>query len=62
MNAQEKKELMRLLQLFFAQYDINARDMTCKNPIATYLKEYLEKKGRWKSLARGKSIELLSQR
>ena len=54
MNKQEQDQLLYLLKMFFAEYDLNARDFLCKNPIASLLKLELSLKHRWKNLSRGK--------
>jgi hypothetical protein len=54
MNKQEQNQLLYLLEKFFAEYDLNARDFLNKNEVARYLKHSLSQKGRWKNLERGK--------
>lgn len=54
MTNKEKEQLFYLLNLFFAENDINSRDFLCKNKIAMLLKTKLKEFGRWRSLPRGK--------
>ena len=54
MNIEDKNKLINLLDSFFANYDINERDVLSKNDIAKYLKKKLSEKQRWKNLPRGK--------
>lgn len=54
MNKQDQDQLTLLLEKFFSECDLNARDFLCKNKIAALLKQELKKLGRWRSLPRGK--------
>jgi len=54
MNKKDQDQLLYLLEKFFAEYNLNARDFLCKNPIAALLKRELKLKDRWKNLSRGK--------
>lgn len=54
MDLQDKRELIRLLELFFAETDFNQRDILNKNPIARLLKQNLSVYGHWKHKNRGR--------
>ena len=57
MTTEDQKLLIDLLEKFFADHDINKRDMLFSNSAAKYLKGKLLEKGRWKNLPRGKVID-----
>lgn len=53
MTNKDKNELLRLLEVFFAENQLNQRDFINKNKIASLLKKQMIKLGRWKNLPRG---------
>ena len=57
MTNENKKLLIDLLEEFFAEYNINERNMLFNNDVAKCLKKNLLQKGRWKNLSRGKLID-----
>jgi hypothetical protein len=57
MTNENKKLLINLLEEFFYDYDINARDFLCNNDVAKCLKKNLSEKNRWRNLPRGKPID-----
>jgi len=54
MKQDKQKQLLLLLEEYFADHDINRRDFIAKNPVAHLLKKKLSSIGRWKNLPRGK--------
>ncbi len=55
MTLQEKQELRRLLEKFFAEAKFGTRDFLSKGLVMPYLKKQLVKAGHWRDKARNKT-------
>lgn len=53
MNLKERKELLRLLELYFAKTNFNRSNLLARDPVLALLKKNLMNLSYWKNKARG---------